>query len=82
MLQALPAFADSVYLQLSAVMRTDAVEPSAQPSLASAPAPEPSREQRLADIARRAGGVNRLAALFRMQERSRKDGGGETPSRN
>lgn len=72
MLQALPAFADSVYLQLSAVMRADSVEPS----------PQPSREQRLADIARRAGGVNRLAALFRMQERLRKEGGGEGPSRN
>ena len=82
MLQALPAFADSVYLQLSAVMRTDAVEPSAQPIPAPALAPEPSRERRLADIARRAGGVNRLAALFRMQERRRKEGGGEGPSRN
>ena len=82
MLQALPAFADSVYLQLSAVMRTDAIEPSPQPSPAPAPAPGPSREQRLADIARRAGGVNRLAALFRMQERLRKEGGGDGPSRN
>jgi hypothetical protein len=82
MLQALPAFADSVYLQLSAVMRTDAVEPSARPSPAPALTPETSREQRLADIAHRAGGVNRLAALFRMQERRRKEGGGETPSRN
>ena len=82
MLQALPAFADSVYLQLSAVMRTDAVEPSPLPSPAPALAPEPSRERRLADIARRAGGVNRLAALFRMQERRRKEGGGEGPSRN
>ena len=39
-------------------------------------------EATLSDIAHRAGGVNRLAALFRMQERRRKEGGGETPSRN
>lgn len=78
MLEALPAFADSVYPALSSVMRADGPEPATQAQ----PAREPSREQRLADIARRAGGVNRLAALFRMQERRRKEGGGETPSAN
>lgn len=80
MLQVLPEFADSVYLRLSAVMGIDAVEPSPQPS--PAPAPEPFPERRLADIARRAGGVNRLAALFRMQERLRRERGGEGPARN
>lgn len=72
MLESLPAFADSVYPQLAGMMR------SAGP--ARERRTQPSREQRLAEIARRAGGVNRLAALFRMRRR-RPDAGGE-PSAN
>lgn len=73
MLESLPAFADDIYPQLMCVMRPSRPQAPAQPT--STPG------QRVADVIRRGGGLNRVAALLRIQqeeERRRREDGGQS----
>lgn len=73
MLESLPEFADELYPQLMCVMRHSRPQAPAQPTST------PGR--RVADVICRGGGVNRVAALLRIQqdeERRRRENGGQS----